>query len=84
MAKTSKAAQAAAGRYQAAKYDQIRINVPKGRRAELAAAAKAAGASSLSSWLLGLAERETGLDLVLRGELPYKRKTDGGESETEK
>lgn len=73
-AKTSRAAQAAASRYRAANYDQVVLRMPKGRRADLADAARAAGYRSLSAWLLSLAERETGLQLVLRGELPHKRK----------
>lgn len=86
MAKASKAAQAAARKYAVSRYDQIRLQVPKGRRADLQAAAAAAGASSLSAWLLGLAERETGLELVLRGELPYKkmRSADDPGEQTEK
>lgn len=79
MAKTTKAAQAASTRFRAARYDQIVIRVPKGRRADLAAAAAASGAGSLAAWLLGLAERETGLELVLRGELPYKKGAAGGD-----
>lgn len=75
----SRASNAAANRYRAANYDRILLQVPKGRREDLRRAAEAAGAGSLSAWLLGLAERETGLELVLRGELPYKKGAAGAD-----
>ena len=54
----SKAQQKAVNKYMAEKYDRINLVVPKGRREELRAKAKAAG-KSLNSYLIGLIEGET-------------------------
>ena len=48
------------------------------------ALATEAGFASVNAYIAEILERETGERFALRGELPYKRKTDGGESETEK
>ena len=57
--------------YRAKHYDRIEVNVPAGTKAKLKEYAAAAGAKSLQQWLMGLIEKETGIELVLRGELPY-------------
>lgn len=84
MAKKSAAAISADTKFTREHYDRILLKIPKGTRDDLKAAAKAAGAPSVNAFIASVLEKETGLNLVLRGELPYKRKADGGKSETEK
>lgn len=84
MGKKSAAAISADTKFTREHYDRILLKIPKGTREGLKAAAKAAGAPSVNAYIASVLEKETGLELVLRGELPYKRKTDGIESETEK
>lgn len=57
--------------YRAKHYDRIEVQIPAGTKEKLKEFAEQAGEKSLSSWLMGLIERETGTSLVLRGELPY-------------
>lgn len=57
--------------YRAKHYDRIEIQIPAGAKEKLKVFSENAGEKSLSSWIAGLIERETGIPLVLRGELPY-------------
>lgn len=84
MGKKSAAAISADTKFTREHYDRILLKIPKGTRESLKAAAKAAGAPSVNAYIASVLEKETGLELVLRGELPYKCKTDGIESKTEK
>lgn len=49
-------------------YDRLQMQFPAGSLPGLRAAAAAAGAPSLTAWIAALLERETGMELVLRGE----------------
>ena len=66
-------------------YDRIEIQVPSGMRERLKEYAQEAGSRSLQQWISGILERETGLDLVLRGEFgpQAKPKEDSNEGEAE-
>lgn len=59
--------------YRARNYDTFLVQVPKGKRDLLRAEAARRG-QSLNAYVLTLLERDTGLDLVLRGELPTLKK----------
>lgn len=58
-------------KYRDGHYDRLEILIPAGTKEQLREYAKNAGAKSLPQWLMGLIEKETGIPLVLRGELPY-------------
>ena len=60
--------------YKKRNYDTINMMIPKGTKELLKQAAKEAGAPSLSSWIAGVLEEKTGLDLVLHGSIPTKQK----------
>lgn len=62
----------AVARYKQRNYDSVIITIPKGQKEKLKQAAREAGASSLSSWIAGILEEHTGIDLVLHGSLPTK------------
>lgn len=53
---TTKAAQAAVQRYEAKAYDKILVRVPKGRRAEIQAAAEAVG-QSVNAYIVEAVDR---------------------------
>lgn len=57
-------------RYKRSHYDSIQFYVPAGKKNELSEYAKNSGAKSLSAWITSLIEKETGVPLVLTGELP--------------
>ena len=67
--------------YRAKHYDRIEIIVPAGAKDKLKEFANASGAKSLQQWLMGLIEKETGLELVLRGELPYLKQSGNKEND---
>lgn len=81
MAKTSAAQAAASERYKRGHYDRILLQLPAGSREKLRTAATAAGFSSVNGWIASILEKETGELFTLRGELPYKRKSTGDNSE---
>jgi len=58
-------------------YDRIEVQVPAGMKEKLKECAAQSGARSLQQWITSLLERETGLDLVLKGEfgVPYTKKS---------
>lgn len=49
-------------------YDRIELQIPAGMKEKLKECAKQSGARSLQQWITTLLEKETGLDLVLKGE----------------
>lgn len=49
-------------------YDRVDFQIPSGMRDVLREHAKASGARSLQQWIASVLEKETGLDLVLRGD----------------
>ena len=61
-------------RYDKAHYDNYLMVMPAGTKAALQQIARDRGHRSLGAYLLALAEQDTGLDLVLRGELPTLKK----------
>lgn len=61
-------------KYKKTHYDIVELMLPKGKKEILKQMAKESGASSLSSWVAGIIEKETGVELVLRGELPTLKK----------
>ena len=77
-----KPSHAAIRRYRKANYDRIEFMVSAGKRDILQKLANEAGAKSLSAWIAGIIEKETGIPLVLTGELPaLKNKKDDEENE---
>ena len=54
--------------YRRRHYDRILLQFPRGARDGLRAAAAAAGFASVNAWIAAVLERETGLELSLRGE----------------
>ena len=73
---------AAIHRYRKANYDRIDFAIPIGKKEVLTKIAKEAGAKSLSAWIAAVLEKETGIPLVLTGELPsLKSKKEDEENE---
>ena len=70
MAKNSSIANA---RYKIENYDRINLQLPRGSREALRAAAAAAGNASLNAWIASILERETGISLTMTGR-PWQRK----------
>lgn len=62
----------ATNKYARAHYDKFLIMIPAGKKEELKAFALKSGAKSLNAWITELMERESGIELVLRGEFPNK------------
>ena len=60
-------------RYKAKNYDSMLLQLPKGAKAELQSAAKAAGAKSTTAYLAGIIEAATGIKCTLDGEFPAKK-----------
>lgn len=61
-------------RYEKAHYDRVVLMIPIGKKEILKQMAKDEGARSFSGWLLQMIEDRTGVELVLRGELPTLKK----------
>lgn len=55
-------------------YDRIDFKVPSGMRERLREHAESVGEKSLQRWIAGVLEKETGLELVLHGEFPPRKK----------
>lgn len=60
--------------YERKNYDHHNLRLPAGTKIQLQQAAKDKGHKSLNAYILTLLEQDTGLDLVLRGELPTLKK----------
>ena len=73
MAKSSSIANA---RYKNDNYDRLNLQLPRGSREKLRAAAAAAGCTSLNAWIASILERETGISLTMTGR-PWQRKHAG-------
>lgn len=70
---TTKAQNRAIYNQQKKMYDTLHLLICKGAKAQLQAAAKAAGAKSTTAFLAGIIERETGVKCTLDGEFPARK-----------
>ena len=60
---TAKAQTRASNKYNAANYDRLAVQVPKGKREELKQMAKEKGYAGLNTYICHLLEKDTGIDL---------------------